>query len=512
MTQNEIFLEMRGISKTFDNVQANNNISLDVKSGEVHALLGENGAGKSTLMKILYGLYQADQGEIFVKGQKVNITSPHAAISHGIGMVHQNFMFVENLTALDNILLGLDEDNSPFLKKREARLRFKQLAKNYDLLINPDAPVWQLPVGQQQWLELLKLLFRNVQLLVLDEPTGVLAPSQVKSLFTTIRRLTEEGRSVIIISHKLDEVQEISDRITVLRDGGVVGTLLTNESTPSILAKMMVGRSVSLARRHRPVAECKSEALTIKDLWCKDERGISTIRGLNLSVKEGEIVCIAGVDGNGQRELANCISGLQKPSSGTIQIGGVQYKNAAISPSILGFVPEDRKLTGLIPSFSVAENLALKTFWKSPFARRGILDLKKIKDAALDLVALYKIKTPTVEMPVQTLSGGNQQKVVVARECKDHPLLLLCSQATRGLDLGAIEFLHELILTERNRGCGVLFISTELPEVLALCDRVMVLYKGECMGVLPGDGADVNVIGEMMLGRNLGNLEKVYSS
>lgn len=509
LRKTESFLEMRGITKAFPGVLANDNITFAVQRGEVHGILGENGAGKTTLMNILFGLYRPDSGEIIVDGSRVEIKSPRKAVEFAIGMVHQHFKLVENLTALENVLLGLQQEHPPLLHKERARKRFRRLAEEYDLNINPDTPVWQLPVGDQQWLEILKLLFRNAQLLVLDEPTSVLAPAQSRKLFKTMRRLVSEGRSIIFISHKLDEVQEITDRITVLRDGSVIGTVNTPEATSAKLAIMMVGRPVSLDRRQRPDCTSNKEALTIRDLYCYSDRQVPAIRGVNLTVFSGEIVGIAGVDGNGQKELAECSAGIRRYSDGEIKICGITVNGVVSDVSKLGFIPEDRQKTGLIVNFSISENIVIKTITNQIFTRHGIVNWRKINKFSQSLIDQYSIKAPNSITKVGSLSGGNQQKVILARELNARPELLVCSQATRGLDLGATESLHEMLLAERNRGAGILFISTELSEVMSLSDRILVMFKGQVMGEIPGEGANLLAIGEMMLGRRSKEIEAI---
>jgi len=496
----EIALRMVGITKRFPGILANDNITFEVRAGEVHSLLGENGAGKTTLMNILYGLHQPNSGRIYINGREVGITSPRVAVDLGVGMVHQHFMLADNLSALENVMLGIPPKRPPLLDLDSARARFENLAKEYQLVVDPSTPVWQLPVGTRQWLEILKQLFRNASLLILDEPTSVLAPSQVGQLFKTMRRLVDEGRAVVFISHKLEEVLEVTDRITVLRDGHVVGTVETREATPSKLARMMVGRPISLDRKPRPPHEAKKEVLVVKGLCCDNDRGVPALRNLSLTVHAGEIVGVAGVDGNGQRELAECIVGLRRPMEGIIRINEELITGVTRDPSLLGYIPEDRRKTGLVADFTVEENLIIKTFDNPPFARRGILQWGEIGDRANTLIQDYDIRTPHPAIPLRHLSGGNQQRVVVARELNAEPALLVASQPTRGLDVASVEAVHTMLLQERDRGAAVLFISTELPEVLAVSDRILVFFRGEIMGELNAETADVNLIGEMMLG------------
>jgi ABC-type uncharacterized transport system ATPase subunit len=493
-------LRMVGISKQFPGVRANDNIDFELKSGEVHGLLGENGAGKTTLVNILYGLHQPDGGEIYVNGNKVEIVSPKVASDLGIGMVHQHFMLVENLSALENVVLGIPPERPPLLDLEPARAKFRELAEGYDLGLDPDTPVWQLPVGDQQWLEILKIIFKEARILILDEPTAVLAPSQALQLFKTVRRFAEEGHAIIFISHKLEEMKEVADRVTVLRDGHVVDTIDAATAQPSQLAQMMVGRSVFLDRRNRPPLGSKQEVLIIDQLNCQNDRGTPALRNLSLKVHAGEIVGVAGVDGNGQRELAECISGLRQPTGGTIHIKDQPVSDVIRDTTLLGFIPEDRRKTGLVLGFTVAENLTLKAFGDKPYTKRGIIQWGPIREHADVLIEDYDIRTPHSMVTTHYLSGGNQQRVVVARELSGEPALLVTCQPTRGLDIGSVEAVHKVLLRERNRGAAVLFISTELPEVMALSDRIIVMYNGEIMGELEAESADVSLIGELMLG------------
>ncbi|RLT34534.1 MAG: ABC transporter ATP-binding protein [Chloroflexi bacterium] len=498
-------LQMKGITKNYPSVIANDKISFDVKIGEIHALLGENGAGKSTLMNVLYGLQNLDNGEIFINGQQIHISSPKVAADAGIGMVHQHFMLVENMTALENVMLGLHQAKPPLLDIKGTREKFNSIVEKYGLVVDPDLPVWQLSVGEQQWLEIIKLLFRDVKLLILDEPTAVLTPAEAHQLFTTLRFLISEGRSIVFITHKLDEVQEIADRITVLRDGKLVGTLNKEEASSFQLSTMMVGRSVTLERRPRPIITEKSPVVVIEDLQCKNERGLTALKSINLTMYSGEILGVAGVDGNGQRELAECITGLHLPTHGKINILGKLVSKVVDDSSLLGFIPEDRHRTGLILDFTVYENLVMRTYKDPPFDWHGKTNWGKVKTFAKELIKRYDIRTPTEIVLVNTLSGGNQQKVVVARETNGQPSVVIASQPTRGLDLGAIETLHELLIKERNRGAAVMFISTELSEVMALSDRIIVMFNGEIMGEMDGENANVLHVGEMMMGHRIEN-------
>jgi simple sugar transport system ATP-binding protein len=499
-------LRMDRITKSFGSLLADDAVTLDVRVGEIHALLGENGAGKSTLMKVLYGLHQPDSGEIWLDGRQITIGSPHEAVAHGIGMVHQQFMLVPNLTATENVILGMRAERRPMLDLAAARKRLVELAREYDLDVDPDAPVWQMSLGGQQRLEILKALFRGARLLVLDEPTAVLAPSEVGGLFRIMRQLASEGRGIVFISHKLSEVTEVSDHVTVLRLGRVTGTLPTREATAHTLATMMVGREISLARTTAPVVGTDT-VLEISGVHCVTDRGTPGLTGVDLVVRKGEILGIAGVDGNGQRELVECIAGLRPVTAGTILVEGRPPSSALREPGLLGLVPEDRYEQGLIGDFDVSENLVLRAYQRPPYSTNGFLRWGRIRDNATQRIAAFDIRCPGPLAPVRSLSGGNQQKVVIARETQDDPALIVASQPTRGLDVGAVESVLNLLRQQRDRGAAVVFVSTELSEVLALSDRVVVMHKGEVMGEVPPDPAALGRIGEMMMGRSLESID-----
>ena len=502
MTQNEeVTLCMESITKQFPGVLANDQICLDCRKGEVLGLLGENGAGKTTLMNILYGLHQPDSGKILINNQPVEIESPAKAIKLGIGMVHQHFKLVDTLTALENVILGIPSKSSLHLDLSTARKRFLSLCEEYELYVDPSVETWRLSVGQQQWLEILKALYRDAKLLVLDEPTAVLTPAESDQLFKAIRKLTSEGRTIIFISHKFGEVLEITDRITVIRDGHVVGTVLTKEASYSELARMMVGRPVSMERKERPENPTIEPVLVLKNVEANNDRNLPALKNINLTVHAGEIVGVAGVDGNGQLELAECVVGLRNRTAGTIHVKDHLVNEVMSDPSFVGYISADRQKVGLFLGLTVAENLVVKDYRKPPYNRRGILQYDAIRQHAKDLIKEYNIKTPTEEVDASNLSGGNQQKVVVARELYEKPVLVIASQATRGLDLGAVESVHDFLLAERNRGAAVLFISTELQEVMSISDRIIVMFRGEIMGDVYGNDADVSVIGQMMLGK-----------
>ena len=502
----EVVLRMEGITKCFPGVLANDQISLDCRRGEVLGLLGENGAGKTTLMNILYGLHQQDSGQILIDGEPVDITSPANAIEHGIGMVHQHFKLVEALNALENVILGMPQDTLA-LDLAPARDRLMNLCDEYSLHVDPSTQVWRMPVGKQQWLEILKVLYRDAKLIVLDEPTSVLTPAEGEQLFKAIRKWTQEGRAVIFISHKLGEVLEITDRITVIRDGHVVDTIPTRDATQVKLAKMMVGRLIKMGRKVRPTQEKKVPVLVMENVNADSDRGLPALKNFSLTVNAGEIVGVAGVDGNGQRELAECIVGLRKRTGGMIRIKDHVVEKVIDDPSFVGYIPEDRQKTGLCLELDVAENLIMKDYADPPYLKRGILQYDIIKEHARKMIREYDIRTPSENVLVRNLSGGNQQKVVVSRELNSKPVLVISSQATRGLDLGAVESVHDVLLNERNRGAAVLFISTELQEVMTLSDRIIVLFRGEVMGDVEGEGADVSTIGQMMLGKKLEAVE-----
>lgn len=500
MAETTSALRMQDITKTFPGVLANDHVTIECNKGEVLGLLGENGAGKTTLMNILYGLYPPDEGQVFIDGREVSIHSPSEAIENGIGMVHQHFKLVDTLTVIENVILGMPT-NKAVLDLAPAREKFKKLCDEYELFVDPDTEVWKLPVGQQQWVEILKALYRDCKVLVLDEPTAVLTPSESDQLARAIRRITDQGRSVVFISHKLREVMEVTDKVTVIRDGAVVGTIATKDASQIKLAEMMVGRPITIERRERPAMPDGEVILDMQGVNATDDRGVHALKAFSLQVRAGEIVGVAGVDGNGQRELAECISGLRKPTSGTITIKGKPVTGVISDPSFMGFIPEDRHKTGLVLDFSVAENLVIKEYMNAPYTKNGILQYKEIKRHADEMISKYNVKTPNCDVKAKTLSGGNQQKVVIAREMDPEPVFDMAAHPTRGLDLGAVTNVHDILLNERNRGAAVLFISAELQEIMAVADRIIVLYSGQIMGDLDGETADQNVIGQMMLGQ-----------
>ncbi|NMA54818.1 MAG: ABC transporter ATP-binding protein [Firmicutes bacterium] len=498
----DIILRMEGITKQFGSNVANNSVNFDVYKGEVHTLLGENGAGKSTLMKVLYGIHQPDEGKIYVDGAEVTINSPREAVNYGIGMVHQHFMLASNLTALENIVLGMPTSRPPFLELNEAKVELGKIAAEYDLHVDLTIPVWQLPVGAQQRVEILKVLFRKANILILDEPTAVLTPPEVEQLYKVIDQLKAQGKSVIFISHKLNEVKKVSDRITVLRHGQVTGTISSKEANPNNLAKMMVGRAISLARKQPAVTDASSDkVLEIKDVTCLGDKGVTALNNISLEVRRGEILGVAGVDGNGQRELAECIAGIRPVTEGSISINGQTVTGVVKDPRIMGYIPEDRRRTGLVLDFSIAENLVLKTISEPQYKKFGyFINWGTVYKHARQAIKEFDIRTSGPEAPARHLSGGNQQRVVLSRELEKKPAFILASQATRGLDVGAIENVQDLLREQRNQGAAILYISTELTEVMSISDRIIVMSKGEIMGEVTPDPSNLPQIGEMMMG------------
>ena len=478
-------LELRGITKRFPGIVANDGIDLDLKRGEVHALLGENGAGKSTLMNIVYGLYRPDEGDIRIKGETVVMHSPNDAIDHGIGMVHQHFMLIPVMTVAENIVLANEPTHAGyFLDRAAADRRVRELAKTFNFSIAPDSRIQDITVGQQQRVEILKALYRNADILILDEPTAVLTPQEATDLFGILRTLTREGMSVILISHKLHEVREIADRITVLRRGKRIDTIPAAGATEQSLAQMMVGREV-LLRVEKPPAHPAETLLEVEQLAVHDDRGLDAVKDISLAVRAGEIVGIAGVDGNGQTELVEALTGLRKLAGGTVRLAGREVTNAGARERLdsgLGHIPEDRLRRGLVLEFSLAENLALHDYRKPPNSRFGWLRPASLIEIAKRLIREFDVRGAEATAPASALSGGNQQKLVVAREVTRDPRVLIAAQPTRGLDVGAIEFLHRRLVQERDEGRGILLVSLELEEILSLSDRILVMYEGRLVG------------------------------
>jgi general nucleoside transport system ATP-binding protein len=482
-------LELTGITKQFPGVLANDRIDLDLKHGEVHALLGENGAGKSTLMNILYGLYHPDGGEIRLDGKPIRIASPRDAIDRGIGMVHQHFMLIPVMTVAENIVLATEPRKGMLLDLDAARERVRELSRRYGLAVNPDARIEAITVAQQQRVEILKALYRGARILILDEPTAVLTPQEALELFEIVRSLTEQGESVIFISHKLNEVLEIADRISVLRRGVLVETVPREGATEESLARAMVGREV-LLRVEKTPREPGEQLLVVDDLHVFDDRGLEAVRGVDLEVRAGEIVGVAGVDGNGQTELIDAVAGLRKPASGRVTLVGKDVTRASTDHRLhegLGHIPEDRQRRGLVLDFTLAENMALHDFDDRPYSRFGWLYPRRMVAAARRLIQEFDVRGGGAATPASSLSGGNQQKVILAREVSRAPQVLIAAQPTRGLDVGAIEFIHRRLVEQRDAGRGILLVSFELDEILSLSDRVLVLYEGQVVGEYPPD-------------------------
>jgi general nucleoside transport system ATP-binding protein len=500
---NELVIEMRGIVKEFPGVLANDHVDFELRRGEIHALLGENGAGKSTLMNVLAGLYRQESGVIRVNGKQVEFSSPRDAINAGIGMIHQHFMLVPTQSVTENILLGLEEPRFR-LNLNEYHKKIGDIARQFGMKVDPQAKVWQLSVGEQQRVEILKMLYRGAQVLIMDEPTAVLAPVEIEGLFQTLRTMVSEGKSVIFISHKLNEVTAIADRITVLRKGkSTAAGIKTSETNRSELARLMVGREVIF---HIDKKEQKPGdiVLEVKDICAENDKGLTALNGVSFYVRAGEIVGLAGVAGNGQRELAQTISGLRKSTCGEVILNGEPIHDKNTKYGIqkgLAYIPEDRTHVGSAPNLSVTDNVIMKNYRKPPISRGIVLDKSAANKFAKDLKEAYDIIVPTIETPVRLLSGGNLQRVILAREISGEPAFMVAVQPTRGLDVGAIEGVQRLLLTQREAGAAVLLMSEELEELLALSDRIYVIYEGKIMGeVLDGD---TEKIGLMMTGTPL---------
>ncbi len=496
-------LEMRGITKQFPGVLANDNVDFRLEKGEIHALLGENGAGKTTLMKILYGLYEADEGMVLVDGEEVSIKKPNDAINLGIGMVHQHFMLIPPFTVAENLVLGAEPvKNGLFMDMEKAIAKANEVSETYGLAVDPNAKVVDISVGMQQRVEILKALLRGAEILVLDEPTAVLTPQEVTELFEIMRNLTEQGKSIIFISHKLKEVLDISDHVTVLRRGKSIGTVATAKTTQQELARMMVGRDVELVVEKGPAKPGKN-ILQVSELHVLDQRHLPAVRGVSFSVRAGEIFGIAGVDGNGQSELVEAITGMRRPTSGRVVINGHDLTGARpreVFESGVVHIPSDRHRHGLVLDFTIAENMILQTYYKPPFSNRGELDWETIHQEARRLIEEFDVRTPSEKVAAGSLSGGNQQKVIVARELSRQPELIVAAQPTRGLDVGAIEFVHRKLVEARDDGKAVLLVSLELDEILALADRIAVMYEGEIVGVVDSDTVTEEELGLMMAG------------
>ncbi len=495
-------MEMRGITKRFPGVLASDRVDFDVRSGEVHALLGENGAGKSTLMKILYGLYQPDEGEIRLNGQVVSIQSPADAIHNGIGMIHQHFMLVPTLTVTENVALGLKSSRGLRTDLDRVKARIEELADLYGLHVDPDCLVWQLSVGQQQRVEIIKALYRGAALLILDEPTAVLTPQEVDEFFLTLEQMKKDGHGLVFISHKLHEVIQLCERVTVLRDGRSIGTTAVKGTTKQQLAEMMVGRPLG-NQPPKKAQQAHEVRLSVRNVEAQNDRDRQALRGVTFDVHGGEIVGLAGVSGNGQRTLAEVIAGLRPATQGEIVLGGRVVTGQSPRQMMalgLSYIPEERMRDGMIREFTVAENLILREFDQPPYARSGFLNRAAIQRSSRELVNSYNVKTPSLETPAKSLSGGNIQKIILAREISRRPQVIVAAQPTRGLDIGATEYVHARLLEQREQGTATLLISEDLDEILALSDRILVIFEGRIMGDVPRAEATAEKLGLLMAG------------
>lgn len=501
LTMGSQVIKMEQITKRFPGVLANNHIDFEVRKGEIHALLGENGAGKTTLMNILYGLYQPDEGNIIIGDERVELRSPLDAIKVGIGMVHQNFMLIPVFTVAENVALGLNLSGI-FLNVDQVKEIIKELSLRYGLKADPGAKIWQLSVGEQQRVEIIKALSQGVDLLILDEPTSVLTPQEVKELFTILRSMVEEGLTIIFITHKLDEVISVSDRVTVLRDGKVISTIETSNTNKRELAKMMVGRTV-LFELSKPACNKGDAILKLDDLWALNNKGLNALKGVSFDMCEGEILGIAGVAGNGQRELVEVIMGLRKATRGKVFIKGRDMTNHSpreIIKQKVTYIPEDRVTEGLISDFTIAGNLILKNFDSRPLSNLGLLNDKEIKRYADELISEFDVKTPSRDTPTKNLSGGNLQKLLLARELSQAPRLLIAANPTKGLDVGATEYIRKKLIEQRGKGTAILLVSEDLDELLALSDAIAVMYEGEVNGLVEMEKVSIEEIGLMMTG------------
>ena len=498
----EYVIEMREITKKFGDFVANDKINLQLRKGEIHALLGENGAGKSTLMNMLAGLLEPTSGDIVVNGNTVNLDSPSKAASLGIGMVHQHFMLVEAFTVAENIILGSETTKHGVLDLKKASQDILELSKKYGLAVDPNAKVEDISVGAQQRVEILKTLYRGADILIFDEPTAVLTPAEIEELMTIMKNLANEGKSIILITHKLDEIRAVSDRVTVIRRGKSIETVEIGGATNQDLAEMMVGRSVSFKTEKGP-SEPKEVVLSIENLVVNENRGVPAVKNLSLELRAGEIVGIAGIDGNGQSELIQAITGLRKVKSGSIKIKGkevVGLHPRQITEMSVGHVPEDRHRDGLVLDMMISENIALQTYYKEPLSKNGILNYPNITSYAKKLMEEFDVRAASEVVPAKALSGGNQQKAIIAREIDRDPDLLIVSQPTRGLDVGAIEYIHKRLIQERDNGKAVLVVSFELDEILNVSDRIAVIHDGKIQGIVTPETTNKQELGILMAG------------
>jgi len=496
-------LELKGITKQFPGVLANDNINFTLEKGEIHALLGENGAGKTTLMNILYGLYKPTKGEIFINGQQVDIHGPTDAIRQGIGMVHQHFMLVPVLTVTENVMLGEESlHGGMFLDRKVVTRRIRDISEKYGLKVDPGTYVKSLPVGIQQRVEIIKVLYRDANILILDEPTAVLTPQEVEELFSIIKLLVGQGVSLVFITHKLKEVLSVADRITVIRRGKTVGTTTPAEANQQSLAEMMVGRAVTLTVRKKP-AHPTDPALVVENLCIKDDRQGVAVDDISFEVKAGEVLGVAGVQGNGQTQLVEALTGLRQVESGTVKISGQDATNASprqVTELGVAHVPEDRQRDGLVLAYPLTANIVLNTYYQRPFAKNGVVNKEEVRRITTQVVDEFDVRTPSIDVPAATLSGGNQQKVIVGREFSRPIKLLVAAQPTRGLDVGSIEYIHNRIIEKRDQGTAVLLVSTELDEIQALSDRIAVMFEGKIIDILPASRVTKEQLGLLMAG------------
>ncbi|VXB10215.1 guanosine ABC transporter (ATP-binding protein) [Exiguobacterium sp. 8H] len=504
----EYVIEMLNIRKEFGTFVANDNITLQLRKGEIHALLGENGAGKSTLMNVLFGLYQPEGGEIRVHGKKVDIENPNIANELGIGMVHQHFMLVEKFTVTENIILGLEPKSGITIDRATARKKVMEISEQYGLRIDPDAKIEDISVGMQQRVEILKTLYRGADILIFDEPTAVLTPQEIQELIQIMKRLIAEGKSIILITHKLKEIMQVADRCTVIRRGRYIGTVEVDETVnEDSLAEMMVGREVNFDAEYSK-ADPQQVVLDVQNLVVKDGRGLKVVEGLDLQIRAGEVLGIAGIDGNGQTELIEAISGLKKPESGKVLLNGKDvtgHTPRKMTEAGIGHIPQDRHKHGLVLDYSIRDNMVLQTYYKEPFSKRGLMNYKAVAEKAKALIEKFDVRTPSIDVPARALSGGNQQKAIIAREVDRSPDLLIAAQPTRGLDVGAIEFIHEQLIKEREKGRAVLLISFELDEILHVSDRIAVLYEGKIVGIRDPKETTEQELGFLMAGGQRGD-------
>nr|WP_035297379.1 ABC transporter ATP-binding protein [Brevibacillus thermoruber] len=502
MNSVQTVVEMRGITKRFPGIVANDNINLVVKKGEIHALLGENGAGKSTLMNILFGLYQPDEGEILINGKPVHITSPNVANELGIGMVHQHFMLVETFTVTENIVLGNEPKNGLQIDIRRAVKEVEELSRKYGLKVDPTAKIADISVGMQQRVEILKTLYRGADILIFDEPTAVLTPQEIQELIEIMHNLVKEGKTIILITHKLKEIMAVCDAVTIIRRGKVIDSVAVKDTNPDELAAKMVGREVTF-KVDKQQPQPKEVILSVENVTAMGNRGVNALNGISFEVRAGEILGIAGVDGNGQSELIEVLTGLRKASGGRILLKGQDITNRLpreISEAGLSHIPEDRHKRGLVLDFTMSENMVLETYFHPRFNKNGFLDYAAIDKHASRLIEEFDVRTPSIHTKARALSGGNQQKAIIAREVDKDPDLLIAAQPTRGLDVGAIEFIHKRLVEQRDKGKAVLLISLELDEVINVSDRIAVIYEGQIVGIVDAKSTTEQELGLMMSG------------